>query len=117
MSIESDFYTALKAICPRVFPDFAPVSTTRPYVTYQAIGGEVINPIGNDVPNKRNVVMQVNVWSNTRLEANTISQAIESALRTSSAFVARPQSAAIDDFDADLPVYSSIQDFTIWGNR
>lgn len=117
MSIESDLYTALKAVCPSVYPDFAPVSTTRPYVTYQSIGGDVLNPIGNDIPSKRNTVVQVNVWANTRLEANTLSQSIESALRTSSAFIARPQSAAIDDFDADIPVYCSIQDFSIWGNR
>ena len=91
--------------------------TTRPYVTFQGIGGQVINPLENTVPNKRNAVIQVNVWADTRVSANTVIQQIEDAIRGSSAFVGRPQSAPMNDFDADIPVYRSMQDFTIWGDR
>ena len=117
MSIESNLTALLKTICPRTFPDFAPFDTVRPYVTYQAIGGQIINPLGNELPNKRNTNVQINIWSNTRLEANSIIEQVEVAMRASTQFIARPQAAPMGGFDADIPVYSAIQDFTIWGDR
>jgi hypothetical protein len=118
VSFEGDLFTLLKAAAPelgsRVYPDFAATSTTRPYCTYQQIGGDVINPIENVAPDKRNSVMQINVWSNTRLEALQISRAIEDAMRAASAFQARPIGAAVADYDADIPVYGCRQDFTCW---
>lgn len=117
MSIESSLVTLLKTVCPRVYTDFAPVLTQRPYVTFQGIGGQAINPLENTVPNKRNAVIQVNVWADTRVSANTVIHQIEDAIRTSTAFTGRPQSEPINDFDADIPVYRSMQDFSIWGDR
>lgn len=117
MSIESSLVTLLKTLCPRVYTDFAPVLTQRPYVTFQGIGGESINTLGNEIPNKKNAVIQINVWADTRLSANQLIQQIEDGIRTSAAFQARPQSAPINDFDADIPVYRSMQDFNIWGDR
>lgn len=114
MTFEADLFALIAAVTPRVFPDFAPVSTTRPYVTYQQIGGHVINPIENVAPGKRNAMLQVNVWANTRAESLQISRAIEDAMRVASAFSARPISAAVADFDADIPVYGARQDFTCW---
>lgn len=114
MTFEADLFTLLKTVTPRVFPDFAPVSTQRPYVTYQQIGGQVINLIENVAPGKRNAVLQVNVWSNTRAEALQISRAIEDAMRAATAFIGRPISAAVADFDAEIPVYGARQDFTCW---
>lgn len=114
MTFEASLFTLLKTVTPSVFPDFAPVSTARPYVTYQAIGGEVVNYIDSTIPNTRNVEVQINVWSNTRAEALNVSRAIEDAMRTASAFTARPQSAAVSDYDADIPVYGSRQDFSCW---
>lgn len=118
MTFEADLFTLLKAAAPalgtRVYPDFAPTSTTRPYCTYQQIGGDVINPFENVVPDKRNSVVQVNVWSNTRMEALSIIRAIEDAMRAASAFQARPIGAAVADYDADIPVYGARQDFTCW---
>ena len=52
MTVEADITTVLKTQCARVFPDFAPMSTTRPYVTYQKIGGRTINLYGKVVPDK-----------------------------------------------------------------
>jgi hypothetical protein len=117
MSIESELYTVLSAVCPRTFPDFAPTTTARPYVTYQQIGGEAINFVDRLVPSKRNARMQVNVWADTRASAVTTMQAIEDAIRMSVLFQGEPESAMASDFDADFPVYSSSQDFTIWSSR
>lgn len=117
MSLETQLYAVLSGVCPRTFPDFAPVSTARPYVTYQQIGGDVVNTLDRMVPNKRNATIQINVWSNTRAEAVSLMQGIEDAIRMSTAFQAMPLSAPSTDFDADIPVYGCIQDFSIWADR
>lgn len=114
MTFEADLFTLIKAVTPRVFPDFAPTSTTRPYVTWQQIGGDVINPIENAVPGKRNSVLQVNVWANTRADSLAISRAIEDAMRVATAFIGRPVAAAVADYDAEIPVYCARQDFSCW---
>lgn len=117
MSLESDLYTLLSSLCPRVFPDVAPTNTVRPYVTWQQIGGQVINPIGNEVPDKRNAQIQINVWSNTRAEANQLAHEIEAAMRVASLFSARPNADFIASYDSDLEVYGTVQDFSVWALR
>jgi hypothetical protein len=117
MSLETQLFTLLTPVCPRVYPDFAPVTTQRPYVTFQQIGGQAVNHLDRLVPNKRNANIQINVWSDTRLEANTLAQSIEDVLRMTTVFQAEPSSAITADFDADIPVYGTIQDFSIWADR
>lgn len=117
MSLESQLYSTIFAVCPRVFPDFAPTDTTRPYVTYQQIGGAAVNFVDRVVPNKRNARMQINVWADTRISAFATLQAIEDAIRMTTVFQGEPESAPTSDFDADIPVYASRQDFTIWADR
>jgi hypothetical protein len=117
MTIEADLKTVLATACTRVFPDFAPVSTTRPYVTYRQVGGEVVNPIAKEVPNLQHGRFEVNVWANSRASAALTMLAIESAMRLSSTFNARPEGAPSSDFDADVPVFSSSQDFSVWSER
>lgn len=117
MTIESAIFSELSAIVPRTFPDFAPTNTARPYVTYQFIGGESINYTDKTLPNARNAMVQVNVWANTRKSANETIRQIEDALRLSTLFSASPMSEPMHGFDADMPVYSAIQDFTVWADR
>ena len=117
MSVETDLYNVLKLVCPRTFPDFAAVSTARPYVTWQQIGGTSLRFVDNTPFSKRESLMQVNVWSNTRLEAMTLARQIEDALCAATAFVAEPQGEPVSDFDADIPVYGCRQDFSIFATR
>ena len=117
MSLESDLYTVLAAVCPRTYPDVAPTTTVRPYVTYQQIGGAAVNMLDRWVPNKRNARVQVNVWADTRASAVTTMQAIEDAIRMSVLFQGEPESAPLSDYDHDMLVYGSAQDFTIWADR
>ena len=117
MTVEADLVTVIKPLCARVFPDFAPVCTQRPYVTYQQIGGEVVRYTDDLVPSIENGAFQFNVWANSRMEAKTLIKQIESALIGAKAFQARPLSAPVADFDADVPVYGARQDFSIWSAR
>lgn len=117
MTIEAGLFTVISAVCPRVFPDVAPVSTVRPYVTYQQIGGKAINFVDKLIPSKRNARVQINVWADTRASAVSTMQAIEDAIRMSSLFQGEPESAMTSDYDSDMLVYGSRQDFQIWDDR
>lgn len=117
MSLETDFYSTVAAICPRVFPDFAPVDTARPFVTWSQIGGRALTPLGKDVPDRREAIMQVNVWSDTRLEANQTILAIDAALRISVVFDARPNGEFMAITHEETDLRGAIQDFVIRGWR
>lgn len=114
MTFETDLFARLAAVTPRVFPDFAPVDTKRPYVTYQQIGGQVVNLLANQAPGMRQSEVQINVWSDTRKQAMALARAIEAAMCTATAFTARASADVIADFDADIPVYGARQDFRCW---
>ena len=117
MSVEQELITLLKTVCPRTFADFAPVSTQRPYCTFQAIGGRSLRFLDNSAADKRNSVFQVNVWGDTRLSSITLARQIEDALCAYSLFTATPDGEPVSDFDADVPVYGSRQDFSIYSTR
>lgn len=112
MSFDTDLYAVLDGVMPdAVSPDFAPVDTPRPYATYQAIGGPVLNQLSGDATGLRTQEWQVNVWADTRAQARSLIRAVEAAMRATPAFHAEPLSEPVDDFDADIPVYGSLQSF------
>lgn len=112
MTFETDLYAVLDGVMPgAVSPDFAPVETPRPYATFQAIGGPVLNQLDGQATGFRSQEWQVNLWADTRLQARTLIREIETAMRAATAFQAQPMSEPVDDFDADLPRYSSLQSF------
>jgi hypothetical protein len=117
MSLETSLYTVLASICPRVYPDVAPTSTTRPYLTWQQIGGQAPTYLEVAVVDKRNAEVQVNVWADTRAAANALALQIELALTTATAFQAKPIGAFFATQDEDVKVYGTNQDFTIWAAR
>lgn len=117
MTLEEHLTALLQGICPRAYCDFAPVGTERPYVTYQQIGGEVVDFLDNTLPSKENAQIQVNVWSDTRAEAKALIKQVEAAMIAATMFQASPQAAAVSDFDPDIPVYGSRQDFSVWADR
>lgn len=117
MILEEKLVELIKVVCPRVKPDFAPTNTARPYVTFQQIGGAVLDYIDPSVPSIENAVVQVNVWADSRLEAKTLMKQIEAALIAAVTVQSTPISACASDFDADMNIYGSRQDFSIWADR
>lgn len=117
MSMESDLVTLLKAICTRTFPDVAPELTAKPYITWQGIGGESLRFVENTAADKRNTLMQINVWSATRLEALTLIRQIEDALCVTGAFTVKPQGEPLSTMEPDTNLYGCIQRFEIWSIR
>lgn len=118
MSVEADIYSTLQGLVGgRVFPDVAPFSTQRPYITYQQVGGVAPSFVDSTVPSKRNGRFQVNVWADTRAQASTIAAQIEAALIAATAFQARPLSAAVSLHDDATELRGCMQDFTVWSDR
>lgn len=117
MSLETDLKAVIEPLCPSVFPDYAPNDTALPYVTWMQVGGSLISPLANTVPNKRCAFIQVNTHCATRVEATALALAIEEALITSNLFNARPNAAFTSTFDEVLEFRGTVQDFTIWAAR
>lgn len=117
MTVESDIFDTLKTLVGnRVFPDVAPFNTTRPYITYQQIGGRSINYIDPTAPDLRNGMFQVNCWADTRMAANALSRQVESAFRSATVFQSRPDSDILANHEPDLDRYGTIQTFSIWSS-
>lgn len=117
MTMESDLFGLLSAACPRVYPDVAPIGTALPYVTWQGIGGSTLRFTENTPADKRNTLMQVNVWSATRLEANALMRQIEDALCASALFTVDPQGEPMNTYEEDALLYGSLQRFSIYAAR
>lgn len=117
MSLESDLNTIIKAITPRVFPDSAPEGTAAPYVVWQGLGGKSMRHLNNQAADKRNTLMQVSVWSSTRLETLNLVRQIEDALCAAGQFICRPEGEPISTKDFDTNLYGSIQRFSIYSTR
>lgn len=117
MSMESDLTALLKTLCVRTFPDFAPINTTRPYVTYQLIGGPSLRYLDNTAADKRQVLVQINVWADTRNASLVLARQIEDALCASSAFIAWPEEEPLCDAEPDFLRYGTTQDFSIFALR
>jgi len=118
MTVEADIFNTLKSLVGnRCFPDFAPIDTIKPYITYVQIGGEALSYTENALPDAKNGRFQVNVWASTRSIASSVMLQVEAALMQATAFQARPIGAAAASYDFDMQTYGSMQDFSIWSTR
>lgn len=118
-SAEAIVSTALKPLALnadgttfRVYPDVAPAGTLRPYITYQAVGGQSPNYLGNTV-DLQNARMQLNVWADTRSAANSLMQSVIASL-TGPAIKAVTIGAPVSIYEPDTKLYGSREDFSIW---
>lgn len=117
MTFEADLYAVIKTVTPKVFPDVAPEGATAPYATWQGIGGKSIRFLNNQAGDKRNTLMQVNIWATTRLDALNLIRQIEDTLCAASQFVCTPEGEPISMKEIDTGLYGSVQRFSIYSNR
>lgn len=117
MSMESELDALLKTKCPRVYPDVAPSGALKPFVTWQGIGGESLGFMDNTAADKRKTLMQVSVFSTTRLQSLTLIRDIETALRGNATFVARPQGEPMSTHEQDTQLFGCVQRFEITSVR
>ena len=98
----------------RVFPDVAPLDTVKPYITYQVVGGEPMNFLSGDRPNKQHVRMQVNVWASHRIEASEVGMLVEDALRSATALQVEVASGRVATYDEETDSRGIMQDFMLF---
>jgi hypothetical protein len=117
-SAEAIVFNALKALVAngdgtfRIYPDVAPAGALRPYITYQAVGGQSPNYLSNTV-DLQNARMQVNVWADERGVATNLMQSAIAAL-TGAPIRATNIGAPVSTYEPDTKLYGSREDFSIW---
>ncbi len=116
MTVEDSIYTALKSLVSnRVYRDIAPdTNTTKPYITFQQVGGEGVNFMEASAPSKKNGRFQVNVWGTDRDAVMTLARSVEDTLRAYTALQTTVLGAAVAIFDDETKLYGSMQDFSCW---
>lgn len=117
MTPEEKIYAVLDgipAISGRVFPDVAPYGTPVPYASYQRFGGVPVVFLDRAVPSKKNCFFQINVWSDNRIGAAVLIDAVEAALREAVGIQASPMSGPVAEHEDDLNLYGFRQDFNVW---
>lgn len=110
MSLKTDLQTCLKALAP-TYPSTAPASAARPYITAQGVGGKEHETLadGGGAPRTR---VQIDVWSTTALEAETLAKSAKTLLRA--AFKVGEVLDNPDDFEVDTRLYRASFDVAIW---
>lgn len=115
MTAEEHVHSALQNLVGgRIFPDVAEMGTDKPYITYQAVGGEPMNFLSGDRPTKQHVRIQVNVWSTRRIEASEIGMLVEDALRSATALQVEVATGRVATYDEETDLRGTMQDFQIF---
>ena len=118
MTIEASIFGLLAPlVANRCFPDFAPLSTVRPYITYVQIGGEALSYTDDTLPDGKYGRFQINVWGDTRASVSALMLQVEAAMIQAAEFQARPLSAPSSENDHDSLVYGAMQDFNVFSTR
>lgn len=117
MTPEAAFVSIARTLCPRVHPLTAPLSTLKPFITYQLIGGMPLRYTDGTAAPQRHAMVQANVWADTLAEALTLARSLEAALCADVSIQASPMGEVITQDDDQLDVFGTIQDFSIVADR
>lgn len=115
MTVEKAIFDALRGLAgDRVFPDFAPEGTARPYVTYQQMGGLPVNFMDAAAPSLKNSRFRLNVWADTRAGAAALCLVCEQALRAAPALRTTVLTNPLSLADPETRLRGTSQDFSFW---
>lgn len=118
MTVESDIYTALKTLVGnRCFPDFAPLGTTRPFITFEQTGGDALHYIEGTLPDKKHGRFEIGVYADTRAACAALALQVEASMAAATAFQSTAIHAPISDYASDVMIYSSTQNFSVFSTR
>ncbi|USX25783.1 DUF3168 domain-containing protein [Oxalobacteraceae bacterium OTU3CINTB1] len=115
MSLDAQLFAALSPLVNgEVYPDVAPDGVARPYITYQQVGGDVVNYTEGSIPDRRNARVQINVWAETRLGASSLSELVEDTLRPITELQTSVIGARASVYEPETKLRGARQDFSIW---
>jgi len=113
MSIESTIFAALAPlVANRCYPDLGPDPVTRPYITYQQVGGEAVNFLDPTVPDKKRSRFQVNVWGDTRAQVAALAAQVEDTLRVVTVLRTTVMGAPVGSYEPDTKLRGTFQQFS-----
>lgn len=111
MTIEAQIASTLEPLFSGgAWPDVAPGGIAPPYCIYQQVGGSPVQALCG--PGRKNMRLQVWVWSRTRAEANALLRAAADELSAELGAVHIDELIAQHDDAVNL--YGAHQDFSIW---
>lgn len=117
ITLETLLSDTLKTLCDRTFPDAAPEGTATPYVVWHILGGRTVQYVEGQLATRRNALVQINVWHESRAVANQLSLDIEAALVAHTTLRAEAQGGLQSAYDEDVELRGSMQDFSMWADR
>lgn len=117
ITLETLLADTLKTLCDRTFPDVAPEGTATPYVVWHMLGGRTVQYVEGELATRRNALVQINVWHESRAVANQLSLDIEAAMVAHTTLRAEVQGSLQSSFDEDVELRGSMQDFSVWADR
>jgi hypothetical protein len=117
INLETMLAAALQPLCQRTYPDVAPEGTATPYVVWHILGGRTVQYVEGPLANRRNALVQINVWHESRAVANQLSLDIEAALVAHTTLRAEVQGGLQSAYDEDAHLRGSMQDFSMWADR
>ena len=118
MTVETDIFIALKSLVGnRVYENFAPLGTPRPFIVYEHNGGEALSFLDGALPDKKHGIFEISVYSDDRLTRTSIALQVESAMAAQTAFVSAAITSQFSAYAQDVKIYSSTQNFSIYSTR
>lgn len=115
MSVEAVILNSLKdLVANRIYPDVAPEQVKRPYITFQQVGGQAVNFLSAELPDKRNSRFQLSVWADSRLDAAKLSRQLEERLRQVKELQTTVLSEPVSMHEPETRLYGVRQDFSFW---
>lgn len=113
MTVEKLVADALAALANgNVFPDVAPAGTSKPWITYQSVGGQDFTDLSGETSGTRNGRVQISVWAATRLGAANLMEQVYQAL-VPLPTCAVPIGGPVSTFEEATQLYGSSLDFSI----
>ena len=118
MSVESDIFNTLKALVGnRCFPDFAPLGTVRPFITFEQAGGDALYFIDGALPDKKHGRFEIGVYADSRATCASVALQVEAAMAAATAFQSTAIHAPVSDYASETLIYSSTQNFSVFSAR
>jgi len=113
--IEQAIYDRLKVLCDgRVWADVAKAGTPKPCITYQQVGGEVVQFTDQTLSDVRHARIMVKAWADKRITASNLAAQIEELLVTHPDMQVVAIGTFISDYEEDTKLYGTRQDFSCW---
>ena len=118
MTVEADIFDTLKGLVGnRCYPDFAPLGTARPFITYEQAGGDAMHFLDGALPDKKHGRFEIGVYADSRASCASIALQVEAAMAAATAFQSTAIHAPISDYAPEVKIYSSTQNFSVFSTR